>query len=45
MYNKYGLFIDGNWRGRNDQDFMDVFNPATGAGFGAMQRCINKFWQ
>jgi hypothetical protein len=34
MYDKYGLFIDGGWRGRNGHDLMDVVGPATGAGMG-----------
>lgn len=36
MYDKYGLFIDGRWRGRSGHDVMDVLDPATGVGIGAV---------
>lgn len=34
MYNRYGLFIDGEWRGPKGHDLMEVLDPATGAGIG-----------
>lgn len=34
MYDRYGLFIDGEWRGRKGHDLMEVLDPATGAGIG-----------
>jgi succinate-semialdehyde dehydrogenase/glutarate-semialdehyde dehydrogenase len=35
MYEKYGLFINGAWRGKGGQGTIDVVDPANGERLGA----------
>jgi len=35
MYERFGLFIDGAWRGTGGQGTIDVFDPANGERLGA----------
>ena len=34
MYDQFGLFIDGEWRNRNDGGKLEVTDPATGEVIG-----------
>jgi len=36
MYEKYGLYIDGNWRAASDGRVKEVFDPATGSVIGTI---------
>jgi succinate-semialdehyde dehydrogenase / glutarate-semialdehyde dehydrogenase len=42
MYNKYGLFLDGQWRSKSGGGTLDVTDPGTGEIIGHVPSASKK---